>query len=785
MKACLMSNSDNLLADPIYPDATAGSTLSAARSEGSTDAAKLSTIYTIDVGDSFRGTLVSNDPDASDYVRINLQAGITYAFELKGASSSAGTLPDPVLRLVDAAGEAVAFNDDSGSGRDSRVVFTPTTSGPYYLDVQEYHGNAGSYLLTTGTTTPPPAGTLDEMATYLTTGYWADIGAGSYKFNTSSSNQISVNLTSLTIEGKDLALAALAAWATVANLSFLVTTGSAKITFLDTGSDANTQSNYVNGYITTSTITIGAAWLSDFGASLDSYSFQSYIHEIGHALGLGHQGNYNGAASFGTDNVFSNESWQTSVMSYFAQTLNPSVDASYAHLLTPMQADLIAIQRLYGAPGASGATDGNTLWGITSIEGMDYLDLTALYGPEALIPLASSEPVALTIYDQGGHDTLDLSASHSNDRITLASEGFSDLYGLIGNLAIARGTVVEDLLTGSGNDIVAGNAAANIIHLNAGNDLLNADVGNDLGYGGAGADTLNGGIGFDTLYGDEGDDRLNGEAHADLLYGGLGNDLLIGGDGFDNLYGGEDNDTLWGDATADRLSGEAGNDVLHGGSNFGTSVDGLSGGDGDDTLFGDAGFDLLRGDAGNDMLYGGEQADNLYGGTGEDYLSGGNGFDRLFGGEANDTLNGDGGTDALFGNQGDDVLYGGSENDRLWGDSGNDSLYGGEGSDSLNGGAGFDVLEGGAGNDTLAGAFNADTFIFRDGHGVDVIRDFDANSALEKIDFSGLSTLNSLNDVLAHAVQQAQDVLITTSADSSILLKFIELADLDASDFLF
>jgi hypothetical protein len=56
---------------------------------------------------------------------------------------------------------------------------------------------------------------------------------------------------------------------------------------------------------------------------------------------------------------------------------------------------------------------------------------------------------------------------------------------------------------------------------------------------------------------------------------------------------------------------------------------------------------------------------------------------------------------------------------------------------------------------------------------------------LEKIDFSGLSTLNSLYDVLAHAVQQAQDVLITTSADSSILLKFIELADLDASDFLF
>lgn len=785
MKACLMKHSDSLLADPIYAEAIAGPTLAAARSEGATDAAKLSTIYTIDVGDSFHGTLASSDPDSADYVRINLQAGVTYAFELKGASSSDGTLPDPVLRLVDATGEDVAFNDDTGSGRDSRIVFTPTASGPYYLDVQEYRGNAGSYLLTTGTTTPPPIGTLDEMATYLTTGYWADIGAGSCKFNTTSSTQISVNLTSLTVDGKDLALAALAAWATVANLEFLVTTGSAKITFLDTGSEANTQSNYVNGSIITSTITIGATWLSDFGTDLDSYAFQSYIHEIGHALGLGHQGNYNGAASLGTDNVFGNESWQTSVMSYFAQTQNPSVDASYAHLLTPMQADIIAIQRLYGAPGATGPTAGNTLWGVVSIDGVGYLDLTTLYGANALIPLASSEPVALTIYDQGGDDTFDLSASHSNDRINLASESFSDVFGLIGNMAIARGTVIEDLLTGSGNDTVTGNSAANIIFLNAGNDLLNAAAGNDLSYGGSGADTMNGGIGFDTLYGDEGDDRLNGEAHADLLSGGFGNDVLIGGDGFDNLYGGEGNDSLWGDATADRLSGEAGNDVLHGGSNFGTSVDGLSGGDGDDTLFGDAGFDLLMGDAGNDMLYGGEQADNLYGGSGEDDLSGGNGFDRLFGGEANDTLSGDAGTDALFGNQGDDVLYGGSENDRLWGDSGNDSLYGGEGNDSMNGGAGFDVLAGGAGNDTLSGAFNADTFIFRDGHGADGIRDFDANSALEKIDFSGLSTLNSLNDVLANAVQQNHDVLISTSADSSILLKFVDLADLDASDFIF
>ena len=55
---------------------------------------------------------------------------------------------------------------------------------------------------------------------------------------------------------------------------------------------------------------------------LNTYAFQTYIHEIGHALGLGHPGNYNGEARYPNDAEFQNDSWAMSIMSYFGQTEN-------------------------------------------------------------------------------------------------------------------------------------------------------------------------------------------------------------------------------------------------------------------------------------------------------------------------------------------------------------------------------------------------------------------------------------------------------------------------------
>ena len=70
-------------------------------------------------------------------------------------------------------------------------------------------------------------------------------------------------------------------------------------------------------------------------------------------------------------------------------------------------------------------------------------------------------PNALTLYDNGGIDTLDLRTDTRDQRVDLRPEGISDVYGLIGNLIVARDTLIENFIAGSGSDEVIGNSAAN------------------------------------------------------------------------------------------------------------------------------------------------------------------------------------------------------------------------------------------------------------------------------------------------------------------------------------
>ena len=68
-----------------------------------------------------------------------------------------------------------------------------------------------------------------------------------------------------------------------------------------------------------------------------------FTHGLGHALGLGHAGNYNGGANFHQHATFDMDSWQLSVMSYFAQDENPNVRGSRAAVIMPMEADILAL----------------------------------------------------------------------------------------------------------------------------------------------------------------------------------------------------------------------------------------------------------------------------------------------------------------------------------------------------------------------------------------------------------------------------------------------------------
>ena len=674
-------------------------------------AGNTSTLYSISVGDSFAGSLATIGD--ADWVAVSLVAGERYDVSLTG-----NTLADPFLRVHDSGGTEVASNDDISypSNVNSALSFTASTTGTYYLSARSFADQyRGSYTMdiSASTTIAPIPADLDVLAAFLTDGYWF---GERHSFDTSASNVITVDLTGLTGAGQQLARWALQSWEMVADIEFAETASGAQITFDDTLDGAFASYSSLGGTTSSSEINVSTSWLGTYGTSLGSYSFQTYIHEIGHALGLGHLGDYNGGASYGRDNTFVNDSWQASVMSYFDQADNTSINASFARVVTPMMADVLAIQTLYGAAGSSSASGGATVWG----EGAtldNYLGqlFRTVYDNSGEVRMADG-PITLTITDVGGRDTLDLRSDITNQRIDLRPESISDVNGLIGNLSIARGTTIEVALAGTGNDTVTGNDADNRLVGGLGNDLLN---------GGAGADRLEGGGGQDTVsY-----EGSRGSLRVDLLFSEINTNLaagdtyhsiehLIGSQGKDNLRGTSEDNYLFGAANVDCIFGRRGDDQLVGGI-------------GDDVLFGGPGADVLIGGIHRDRAQYSKSREDLVvdlAGTGRNTGEAvGDSFDSI---------------EDLAGGFGADQLFGDSGANRLFGWESGDHLIGRAGDDYLNGGRGADTLEGGAGNDTLRGGRDGDTFVFNSGR--DVVEEFNARAgdrvALDEALWSGART---------------------------------------------
>lgn len=674
--------------------------------------ATTATTASVSVGGIAAGNIeTAND---HDWFRITLTAGETYIFRTGGVVADGAV--DTTLTVRDASGTQLATNDDAGEGAYSALRFTATTGGTYYLDVGAFSTGTGQYTLSAATTPPLTLYTNDQIANQLTDGYWGG-PAGRHAFNVAPGGTLTFNVTGLTAEGQTLAREAFNLWTDVTGIRFQEITTAAQITLDDTQTGAFANATYSNGVTTSATVNVGTAWLTTYGTGLNSYSFQTYIHEIGHTLGLGHAGNYNGNASYSSDSLYLNDSWATTIMSYFDQSQNSyfaGLGFTRQFAVTPMIADGIAVASLYGTNTLT--RTGNTIYGFNNTSGRAIYDATA------------NPNVSYTVYDNGGTDTLDYSGFTQNQIINLNPETFSSVGGRAGNVSIARGSVIENAVGGSGDDTIIGNDVANSFDLSRGGvDNVSGGGGDDAFFFGAtltAADTIDGGAGSNDQVGIQG----NYTGASRLI---LGATTLTGVEVLSALAG------FSYDITTNNGNVAAGQVLTIFGTNLGAAdnltVDASAETDGSVRVYGGLGVDNFTGGAGNDGFYFGPgrfgASDRVTGGGGSndqialdgDYtitldtrfgvevvvlLHNSAGAENNFNVTVGDsfvptgqtrtifalsvtnsvTINGAGETDGTL------RFFGGTAGDTITGGSGADYIFGGNGGDTLRGGAGADIF---------------------------------------------------------------------------------------------
>ena len=458
----------------------------------------------------------------------------------------------------------------------------------------------------------------NDPATYNNVSYEAKWGQT--KAGTAGSLTVAFNPDSHWTDSEKAAFnASMHLWSAEANITFNLITdvatadvviarsadGQAQggVTFLDTGDIGSTRlGSAQSGSITIDTSVGGFGPIGSAFSVAGGYPWQTVLHEIGHVIGLGHAGAYNDGTTDNSPQLTAYDNTAYSIMSYneaphYSSSFVWGSSGGYARSsITPMMLDILAAQRIYGAPAGGPLSGGQTFGFNTNIGGdiAQFFDFTI-----------NTKPV-VTLFDTGLNNKLDLSGFSIGSTVDLHPGTFSSVAGLVGNIGIAFNTRIDTLIGGTAGDKVTANDDGDVLMGGGSGDTITGGAGNDHIYGNLlsstqgstdGADLIDTGGGSNYVNGNAGDDTINASTGSNRLYGGQGNDTIhVTGNGNNHLNGNLGDDTLMVDG---------GNNDIHGGQ-------------GNDTISASGGNNQSFGEVGNDVIRAGSGIDKMTGGAGSD-----------------------------------------------------------------------------------------------------------------------------------------------------------------------